>query len=315
MPRRTIATACAVLALAAGAGLAACSADSDSAASGGKLGVVTSFYPLQFVTEQVGGADVAVTNLAKPGAEPHDLELSARQVGEVGDAKVIVYLRGFQPAVDAAVDQVGGDRALDVATTVPLLKAGESAHVHEGEEPAHEEESGLSTDPHVWLDPTRLATIGDAIAQRLGAADPDHAATYTANAAALRGKLETLDREYAAGLATCQRHELITSHAAFGYLADRYHLEQVGLSGLTPEDEPAPQRLAAVAQEAREHGATTIFFETLVSPKVADTIAREVGAKTAVLDPIEGLQPGATGDYFSIMRDNLAAIRTALGCS
>ena len=131
----------------------------------------------------------------------------------------------------------------------------------------------------------------------------------------LRTELTGLDQQYAAGLQNCQRRELVTGHAAFGYLADRYHLEQVGLTGVTPDTEPAPQRLAAVAQEAREHGATTIFFETLVSPKVADTIAHEVGAKTAVLDPIEGLQPGATGDYFSIMRDNLTTIRTALDCT
>ncbi len=131
----------------------------------------------------------------------------------------------------------------------------------------------------------------------------------------MRTELSGLDQEYAAGLRNCQRRELVTSHAAFGYLADRYHLEQVGLTGVTPDTEPAPQRLASVADEAREHGATTIFFETLVSPKVADTIAHEVGARTAVLDPIEGLQPGATGDYFSIMRTNLTALRTALDCT
>jgi len=299
-------TLAAVLAVVAAMGLAACA--SDGAAGDGRLDVVAAFYPLQFVSEQVGGGAVAVTNLAKPGAEPHDLELSARQVGRVSDADVIVYLKGFQPAMDDAVEQVGGDRAFDVATAVPLLDAGGSDH-------GHEEESSGGTDPHVWLDPTRLATIGEGVARRLGDADPANAATYTANAAALRSRLTDLDREYAAGLATCARHELVTSHAAFGYLAQRYGLDQVGLTGLTPETEPAPQRLADVAQEAREHGATTIFFETLVSPKVADTIAQEVGAKTAVLDPIEGLRPGSTGDYFSIMRSNLATIRTALDCS
>jgi zinc transport system substrate-binding protein len=273
---------------------------------------VAAFYPLQFVTEQVGGAHVAVTNLAKPGAEPHDLELSARQVGRVSDAEVIVYLKGFQPAVDDAVDQVGGDRAFDVGEAVPLLRAGDGDHEHEGE-PA--ERGASTTDPHVWLDPIRLSTIGQDVAARLGAADPAHAADYTANAARLRTRLTGLDQEYASGLRDCSRRELVTSHAAFGYLADRYHLEQVGLTGLTPDTEPAPKRLAEVAQEAREHGATTIFFETLVTPKVAETIAHEVGARTAVLDPIEGLQPGSTADYFSIMRDNLTTIRTALDCT
>ncbi|GIF72301.1 metal ABC transporter substrate-binding protein [Asanoa siamensis] len=309
--RRTLSVAMAGLAALAVTGVGACT--TGSAAAPGKVDVVAAFYPLQFVSEQVGGAHVAVTNLAKPGAEPHDLELTARQVGRVSDADAIVYLAGFQPAVDDAVEQVGGDRAFDVSTAVPLLKAGESDHVH-GDEPEHHDEDAAS-DPHVWLDPTRLATIADQVADRLGAADPDHKADYAANAAALRTRLESLDRDYEAGLATCQRRELVTGHAAFGYLADRYHLEQVGLTGVTPDTEPAPQRLAAVADEAREHGATTIFFETLVSPKVADTIAREVGARTAVLDPIEGLQPGATGDYFSIMRENLTAVRTALDCT
>ncbi|MEV4538133.1 metal ABC transporter substrate-binding protein [Asanoa sp. NPDC049518] len=310
--RRTLAAVFAGLAAFAAIGLAACT--NESAAAPGKVDVVAAFYPLQFVSEEVGGGHVTVTNLAKPGAEPHDLELSARQVGRVSDAEVIVYLKGFQPAMDDAVEQVGGDRAFDVSTAVPLLQAGESDHTHEGEEePAHEGES--STDPHIWLDPIRLAMIGQQVADRLAAQDPEHAADYTANASRLRTELTGLDQEYATGLATCQRRELVTSHAAFGYLADRYHLEQVGLTGVTPDTEPAPQRLASVAAEAREHGATTIFFETLVSPKVADTIAAEVGARTAVLDPIEGLRPGATGDYFSIMRTNLTAIRTALDCS
>jgi zinc transport system substrate-binding protein len=313
--RRTLAAAGALALLATAA---ACGGGAD-ADTGGRPSVVAAFYPLQFVAERVGGDRVAVSTLAKPGAEPHDLELNPRQVGEVSDARLVVYLSGFQPAVDDAVGEVGGDRAFDVTTAVPLLDASDAGHSHEegadeGAEEGHEEEAG-GTDPHVWLDPVRLATIAEKVAERLAAADPDGATTYAANAAALRSQLEGLDRELADGLRTCQRREIVTSHAAFGYLADRYDLEQIGLSGLTPEEEPSPQRLARVAAEAREHGATTIFFETLVSPKVAETIAQEVGAQTAVLDPVEGLQPGATGDYLSVMRANLAALRTALGCT
>jgi zinc transport system substrate-binding protein len=316
-PRVVLAAVTAALAVGA---LTACGDDTpDAGAAPDKLDVVAAFYPLQFVAEKVGGDAVRVTNLAKPGAEPHDLELNADQVAQIVDAKVVVYLKGFQPAVDEAVEQQGGDRAFDVSTAVPLLDARDAGHSHEGEEPGaeeHEEESAAGhTDPHVWLDPTRLATIGEKVAERLGQADPDHAADYTARAAALRSDLDTLDKEYTAGLKTCQRREIVTSHSAFGYLADRYDLEQIGITGLTPEDEPSPQRLAEVATEAREHKATTIFFETLVSPKVAETIASEVGAKTAVLDPIEGLQPGSSDDYFSVMRKNLAALEPALGCT
>ncbi|MFE9191321.1 metal ABC transporter substrate-binding protein [Micromonospora sp. NPDC007208] len=307
---RVLAAATALLALGAGAG---CSTGGAAGADPQRVDVVAAFYPLQFLAERIGGDAVRVTNLAKPGAEPHDLELNPSQVGEVSDAELIVYLKGFQPAVDDAVAQNGGDRAFDVTSVQPLLDASAGGHDHEGEE-GHAEESG-GKDPHVWLDPTRLAGIGDQLAQRLGKADPDHAADYTSRAAALRADLTTLDGEFKNGLATCQRREIVTSHAAFGYLADRYQLDQVGITGLSPDVEPSPQRLAHVIEEAKEHQATTIFFETLVSPKVAETIAGQVGAKTAVLDPIEGLAAGSNGDYLSVMRTNLRTLQTALSCS
>ncbi|MEV4764970.1 metal ABC transporter substrate-binding protein [Micromonospora chokoriensis] len=309
-PYRVLAAATALLALGAGAG---CSTGDSAGADPKRVDVVAAFYPLQFLSERIGGDAVRVTNLAKPGAEPHDLELNPSQVGQVSDAELIVYLKGFQPAVDDAVAQNGGDRAFDVTSVQPLLDASAGGHDHEGEE-GHAEESG-GKDPHVWLDPTRLAGIGDQLAQRLGTADPDHAADYTARAAALRADLTALDGEFKTGLATCQRREIVTSHAAFGYLADRYQLDQVGITGLSPDVEPSPQRLAHVIEEAKEHQATTIFFETLVSPKVAETIAGQVGAKTAVLDPIEGLAAGSNGDYLSVMRTNLQTLQTALSCS
>jgi zinc transport system substrate-binding protein len=303
----------AVAALLALGGVSACANDAPTD-NADRLDVVAGFYPLQFVAERVGGDAVQVGNLAKPGAEPHDLELNAGQVGQVTEADLVVFLKGFQPAVDEAVAQNAGDRAFDVAEVQPLHDAAAGGHSHEGEARPEPEEGG-GKDPHVWLDPTRLATIGEELAERLGRVDPDRASEYAARAKTLRGNLETLDAEFAAGLRTCQRREIVTSHTAFGYLAERYRLEQIGISGLTPEDEPSPQRLAAVSEEAREHGATTIFFETLVSPKVAETIAKEVGAKTAVLDPLEGLPDGGGADYFSVMRTNLQTLRTALGCS
>ncbi|MEH1168126.1 metal ABC transporter substrate-binding protein [Micromonospora sp. CPCC 205539] len=305
---RVLAAATALLALGATAGCSTAGADPQ------RVDVVAAFYPLQFLAERVGGDAVRVTNLAKPGAEPHDLELSPSQVGQVGDAELIVYLKGFQPAVDDAIEQSGGDRAFDVTTVQPLLDATGGGHNHEAKEEPGEKEHG-GKDPHVWLDPTRLAAIGDQLAQRLGKADPGHAADYTARAAALRTDLTTLDSEFSQGLQTCQRREIVTSHTAFGYLADRYRLDQVGVTGLSPDVEPSPQRLARVIEEAKAHRTTTIFFETLVSPKVAETIAGEVGAKTAVLDPIEGLAAGTDADYLSVMRTNLQTLRTALSCS
>lgn len=305
-----VAAATALLGLAA---LTGCSADG----TGGdphRVDVAAAFYPLQFVAERVGGDAVRVTNLTKPGVEPHDLELTPRQVGEVNQAELIVYLKGFQPAVDEAIAQAGGDRAFDVTTVEPLLDASAGGHEHAGES-GHAEETG-GKDPHFWLDPIRLAAVADRIAARLRDIDPDRAADYAARATALRGELTRLDAEFTAGLANCQRREVVVSHTAFGYLTQRYRLEQVGLAGLAPETEPSPRRLAEVAREAREHQATTIFFETLVSPKVAETIADAVGARTAVLDPLEGLPADAgEADYLSVMRSNLRTLRTALGCS
>lgn len=303
-----------LLAAVAATTLAACGNEQIPAAAG-KVDVVAGFYPLQFVTERVGGEHVSVTSLAQPGAEPHDLELKPSQITQIADANLIIYLKGFQPELDKAVEQNAADKSLDVATVTPLQKG--EAHDHEGEEgEEHEEEAETDAlDPHVWLDPTRLAKIAEAVAARLGQADSANAAGYTARAAALSSELTQLDGEFMTGLKTCERREIVTSHAAFGYLATRYDLEQIGITGLSPEAEPTPQRLVEVAAEAKEHGATTIFFETLVSPKVAQTIADEVGAKTAVLDPLEGLEAGSKEDYFSVMRANLQALREALSCS
>jgi zinc transport system substrate-binding protein len=306
---RPVAAAATLLVLGAAS---ACADGSSADPAPDGVRIVAAFYPLQFLAEQVGGRHAAVTGLTPPGAEPHDLELRARQVAAIADADVVLYLSGFQPAVDAAVTQQAGPAAFDVATLVPLLDLGAQAHHHD--EAAGTPEPGGERDPHVWLDPDRLGTTGDALADRLGTVDPPNAADYTAAATELRQRLDELDAAYTGGLASCQRREMVVSHTAFGYLADRYHLEQIAVSGLSPEAEPTPQRIAEVIAEVRAHGATTIFFEPLVSSDIADLVAAETGIRTAVLDPIEG-PPAGGGDYFSVMRDNLTALTTALGCA
>jgi zinc transport system substrate-binding protein len=301
---RVLAAALAVLAVTAGCARA-------EAAAEGRFSVVSAFYPLQFASERIGGPDVTVTDLTKPGAEPHDIELTARQVAEISDAGLVVHLRGFQPAVDEAVAQEAAGRAFDAASVVQLLPRGNETDSAPGED--HAETAG-GMDPHVWLDPVRFATIADHLGERLARAEPAHAAGYIERARALHAELDALNAEYAERLRTCARRELVTSHSAFGYLAQRYGLSQIGITGISPETEPSPRRLADVAREARATGTTTIFFETLVSPKVAETIAREVGATTAVLDPLGGpTEPGA--DYFSVMLANLAVLTKALGCT
>ncbi len=294
--------------LAVAAVVAATGCGTSDSGTGGKLDVLAAFYPLQFVTEQVGGDRVAVKNLVPPGTEPHDLELTPRQVAELGAADQVVYLKGFQPALDEAVANQAADTSLDIATVQPLAPG----YVPLEEGALHEDEKG--TDPHVWLDPTRLATIADHVAARLGAVDRANAGRYNANAKALRVRLEALDTEYSTALAGCTQKTIVVSHNAFGYLAARYGLTQVPITGLTPEEEPSPARLAEVARYAKDHHVRVIFFETLVSPRIARTLATEVGATARVLDPIEGLAEGSPGDYFSAMRANLATLEDALQC-
>jgi zinc transport system substrate-binding protein len=299
----------------------ACGGDGDqpdtSAAEPDVVDVTAAFYPLEYVVAEVGDGHVAVTNLTPPGGESHDLELSARDAAALREADLVVYLDGFAPALDDVVAGLGASQVFDVATAVDL-NAERAEDDHADEEPADEEhadEDGHG-DPHFWLDPTRYADVADAVAARLGELAPAHADDFTANAATLRSELETLDAEFADGLADCASTDLVTSHTAFNYLAERYGLRQVGITGLSPSAEPAPGKLAEVTDFVEDHGVTTVFYETLVDPAVAETLAAETGASTAVLDPLEGLtDSSAGGDYFEVMRSNLASLRAGLRCS
>ena len=291
--------------------VAGCGDDETASTTDGRT-VLASFYPLAYVAERLVAPDGIVENLTQPGVEPHDLELTGQQVGSIADADLVLYLHGFQPAVDEAVEQNADDHSLDVADTVDLLPA--------AEEDSHEDEDGdhgdLEGDPHVWLDPANLAAISQAVADELAEVIPDRADGIQDRAAELIAELNALDEEYDSGLAQCEHRVFVTSHEAFGYLADRYHLEQVGISGLSPDAEPSPARLAEVQEVVQVEGVTTIFYETLVSPKVAETMAEDLDLATAVLDPIEGLTDHAADeDYVTLMRANLDALRKANGCS
>lgn len=308
-----LAAAVAVVGLLAGCGSAGGAARTDN----GGLHVVTSFYPLQFVATRIGGPDATVSSLTRPGAEPHDLELTPRDVAAVQQADLVVYLSGFQPAVDQAVDQHAGRDALDVAAAahLDLHASGPDDHAEAGDHSDDSPGEGV-VDPHFWLDPTRLAQVSRQVAEAMAKADPDAAAAFRERATALAGELSALDDAFRTGLAHCASTDLVTSHAAFGYLAQRYGLHQVGITGLSPEAEPDPRSLAAVAAYVREHDVSTIYSETLVSPAVAQTVARETGAATAVLDPIEGLtDASAERDYLQVMRSNLAVLEKGQSCS
>jgi zinc transport system substrate-binding protein len=284
---------------------------STSTAGSTPLPVVAAFYPLQFAAEQVGGDRVSVTSLTAAGAEPHDLELTPQQVAAVSDAQLVVYLKGFQSSVDEAVDQAGGANALDAGAGVTTIAPPQG----EIDEAKAAGEAPPAYDPHIWLDPTNMTRIVDTVATRLSSVDPAGAAQYAANAKALNEKLGVLDTEWKAGTTTCQNRDLVVSHEAFGYLAKRYDFTQVGISGLSPDAEPSPAKVAEVADFVRANGVRTIYYETLVDPKVAETVAAETGAATAVLDPLEGLAEGSTDDYLSVMRTNLETVRKGQPCS
>jgi len=305
MPRTPVVLLALCLAL---AGCSSGPAASETPEAGeGTLQVATAFYPLEFLASRVGGDAATVENLTEPGAEPHDLELTPQQVARLGEGDLVVYLEGFQPAVDEAVAQQAEDAAFDVSQVTELSPG----YVPIEEGVAEPDEQG--PDPHVWLDPRRYADIADAVAERMGELEPDSAEAFTGRAEELRTELTALDEEFRSGLAECERRQIVTSHNAYGYLAAAYDLEQVAITGLTPEDEPSPARLAEVARYAEAEGVTTIFFEELVSPAVAESLAAEVGAEAVELSPLEGAPE--TGDYFTQMRANLETLRTALGCS
>lgn len=292
--------------------LTACGGSSSAKDGGGKLEVVASFYPMEFLAAKIGGEHVNVTELTAAGAEPHDLELTAKQVAKVKDADLVVYLKGLQPTVDKAVAQSDSKHLVDATAASPLVDHHLPEEEHEGEaEGEHKDEA--AGDPHIWLDPNRYASVAKSVGAELAKADPTHAADYQKNTDQLVADLATLDQEFKAGLKDAKGKSFVTSHAAFGYLADAYGINQIPISGIDPEAEPTPARLAEIQQAAKEHGVTTIFSEALVSPKLAETVAKDLGLKTAVLDPLEGVEDAAKDNYFTVMRVNLANLKTAFG--
>ena len=279
----------------------------------GRPQIIASFYPYAFVAEQVGGPLVHVESLTAAGVEPHDVELRPKQVARVHDADLVIYQKDFQPAVDDAV-KLAGRPAANVVNVAKLVTL-HAESPDEADDHGHSHDAGAA-DPHVWLDPTQLIPVAKETAARLAAVDPEHAAEYRANADRLIGQLTDLDTRFTDGLANCKRDTIVTSHAAFSYLAERYGLHQLSIAGIDPSSEPSGRQLARITDEVRHHGITTVFTEELVDPANAKTIAAATGVKVAVLDPIEGLGPDtADQTYLTLMNRNFEAIREANGCS
>lgn len=290
---------------------------SPSATATGEVVIVhAAFYPLEFLAKTIGGDQIQVISLTVPGAEPHDMELTPTQVAELEKTSLALFIDGFMPAVDEAIEASVPDRALDLGTTVTLLEG--EAH---SDEETHSDEGAVSEDdhgaydPHIWLDPANMISMAKAVSERLISIDPARTDFYTANTAALVAELEALDQEFTTGLANCEQKEIVTSHESFGYLAIAYGFKQHGIAGLTPDTEPSPARLVEISEMVKAEGITTIYYETLVSPAIAQTVANETGATTAVLDPIEGIVEGSTDTFITLMQANLKALIKGQTCS
>ncbi|WP_093717553.1 metal ABC transporter substrate-binding protein [Actinacidiphila alni] len=307
-----------LLALSACSGADASDNAGGPAKNGGKLKVTASFYPLQYLAEQIGAGHVAVTDLTKPGVEPHDLELTPKQTGKLGQSDVIVYLKGLQPAVDDAVKLSGVKHTVDAAALTPLEDHGtevDGTHHTTGDNgTGGEGDEDAGADPHIWLDPVKYAEVAKGVGKALEQADPAHSAAYGKNTDALVARLTALDTSFRDGLKNRASDTFVTTHAAFGYLAERYGLVEEAINGIDPESEPSAARVKALHDLVRSKHVSTVFFETLVSDATAKTLAGDLGLRTDVLDPIEGITDKSRGtDYFQVQQSNLAALRTALG--
>ncbi|MFG2677565.1 metal ABC transporter substrate-binding protein [Streptomyces sp. NPDC048392] len=303
--------------------LSACSSDSSAAGNTDKFDVVASFYPMAFLADQIGGEHVSVTSLTEPGQEPHDLEISAKQRAQLEQTDAALFLKGLQPSVDEAITQSGAKTKIDATTLTTLEEHGSEVgghaaeHEHEDEhaedEHGHDHGEEGGKDPHIWLDPVKYAEVAEGVGKAFEKADPEHAADYRKNTAALVGKLDGLNTKFETGLKDTKTKVFITTHAAFGYLAERYGLTEEAINGLSPESEPSAARIKDLEKMAEADGVSTVFYETLVSDRTAKTVARDAGLRTDVLDPIEGITDKSRGDdYIQVMEANLKALRTAL---
>jgi zinc transport system substrate-binding protein len=306
----------AVVVFAAGAALGATT--SRAGASAGRLAVAANFYPVQEAAEAAGGKWVSVTNLTPVAGEPHDLELTPSSLKKLEDAQVVFFMgRGFQPSVEKAVKQLPKSVArVDLLRSVRLLPVQPALAGTKGQVDGEELEGGV--DPHVWVDPHRFEEIATKIATTLERVDPKHADDYQANLATYVDRLDQLDHDFQTGLADCESRTIVTSHRAFEYFSERYHLHQIAISGISPDEEPDPQSLKAVADAAKRENVKVIYFESLVPKKLSETVANEIGATTDSLNPVEGLTADEVRDrlsYDQIQRQNLAALEKGLRCA
>jgi zinc transport system substrate-binding protein len=286
-----------------------------------KAQVAASFYPLYFFSSEISKGRGEVFNITPAGVEPHDYDPTPQDIVKLQESSmVVVNGAGFEPWLDRLKEELKDKTVIYTSEGIELVQGVEEHEEedHEEEEAPEPEEEGEHLDPHVWLSPRLAKFQVDKILQGYVQIDPGNKALYEKNAQGLKQKLDELDSKFRSGLSSCSQRDFVTSHAAFGYLAKEYGLNQVAISGISPDEEPSPAQLAEVTDFARENNVKYIFFETLLSPKLSETIAREVGAQTLVLDPVEGLSDDDIKqgkNYFTVMENNLQNLQTALECS
>jgi len=289
----------------------------NSPASQDRLTVSATYYPLYEFAKQVGGNKIRVINMTPAGSEPHDYEPAARALADAQQTDVFIYNGGrFEPWTDGFLRDYT-NTAVRASDGIGLTKIHHDDHPEDKDADEHGHDNRDGQDPHFWLDPIHAQQIVANIRDGLIRADPQHKAHYTERATAYSAALQQLDTDFRSGLANCEQDAIITAHQAFGYMAQRYGFTMEAIAGLSPEEEPSAARLAELSDMVTSEGIRYVFFESLVSPRLADTIAQETGAETLVLNPIEGLsnEDQKQGkDYLSVQRENLANLRAALAC-
>jgi zinc transport system substrate-binding protein len=284
----------------------------------GRLTVAAAFYPIEEIVRRVGGDAIDVVTLVPPGEEAHEYDPTPKQLTKLAEADVVFYLgQGFQPNVEKALESLPSEvQRVDLLDALTLLPITSQLPGTEGD--AAGETLADGNDPHVWLAPGNMQQMSALVVATLNGVAPDDATTFANNQRSYGTDLNDLDTEFADGLRECRSRVLVSSHRAFGYLADAYDLTAVAIAGVSPSEEPSAKTLEAIGEFTRANDVTTIYFEENLPSDLATTLADEVGATTGVLDTVESLsddQLTAGDDYESLMRGNVEALRSGLGCS
>lgn len=266
----------------------------------GQLKVVTSFYPLYEIANQIGGTNIAVKNLTPSGVEPHDYEPTPRDIIDMREANLVIYNgQGLEPWSEKIVPDLKKNNVATIEMT-SMLK-----------------DNLIASDPHLWLDPVSYAKEVQIVSEKLITLDPANTITYTQNTKQFEQEINNLNTAYESGLQSCKLNTFVTNHAAFAYLAQRYNLTMMPIAGLSPDNEPSAKTMAAITNLIKQKNIKYILTESLISPKIAETLATETGAKTLTLNPLEGLTSDEIvqgKNYISVMQDNLKNLRMALEC-